>query len=308
MLSRRHLLAGLAGVPLAAAAPEYRLRWQLVAPGVWAVLGADEAIAMPNGGAIANIGIIATGAGAVLFDAGTSHRHGQALAALARKLAGQPVARVYLSHLHPDHSFGASAFPATMLAATPAVATQVHGDAAGFSAGLYRLLGDWMRGTDVPLPALPAAAGPLDFGGRRLRLLTLSGHSASDLVLLDEGSGTLFTGDLVFHNRAPATPHADLAGWRAALDTLAGLGHARVVPGHGPVDPTPGTAIAQTRAWLDWLEPALATALEQGLTMVEAGELPIPARFEGMAMARYELQRSVSHYWAGLEAARLPKL
>jgi quinoprotein relay system zinc metallohydrolase 1 len=307
-LSRRQLLAGVAATPLAAAAPAYQLRWQAVAPGVWAVLGADQAIAMPNGGAIANIGIIATSAGAVLFDAGTSHRQGLALAALARRLAGQPVARVFLSHLHPDHSFGASAFPAAMVAATPAVAAQVQGDAAGFSAGLYRLLGDWMRGTDVPRPGLPAVAGPLELGGRRLQLLTLSGHSASDLVLLDESSGTLFTGDLVFHNRAPATPHADLAGWRAALDTLAGLGHTRVVPGHGPVDETPGTAIAQTRAWLDWLEPALATAMEQGLSMVEAGELPIPARFAGMAMARYELQRSVSHYWPGLEAARVPRL
>jgi quinoprotein relay system zinc metallohydrolase 1 len=308
MMGRRHLLQALAGLPLLAATPAYRLTAEAVAPGVWVVRGADAPIAMQNGGAIANIGIIATDAGAVLIDAGPSHRYGAALADLARRLTGKPVARVYLTHLHPDHSFGASAFPAAQVAATRAVAREVTGDAAGFSAGLYRLLGDWMRGTEVPEPLLPVAEGTVEIGGRTLRLVPLAGHSPSDLAVLDVATGTLFTGDLVFHNRAPATPHADLARWRAALGTLAGLGHARTVPGHGPVDPTPGTAIAQTRDWLDWLEGALAGAMEQGLTMVEAGALPIPPRFAGLAVARLELQRSVSHFWPALEAARLPKL
>lgn len=312
MIGRRQLLAGLgAGLWAAsapAAAPAYRLAAQAVAPGVWVVRGADAGIAMANGGAIANIGIIATNAGAVLIDAGPSHRYGTALAALARRLTGTPVARVYLTHLHPDHSFGTAAFPADRVAATRSVAAAVAGDAAGFSAGLYRLLGDWMRGTEVPAPLLPVAEGRVMIGGRSLRLLPLAGHSASDLAVLDETSGTLFAGDLVFHNRAPATPHADLARWSRALDTLAGLGHARVVPGHGPVDVTPGTAIAQTRDWLDWLAAALADAMERGLSMVEAGELPIPPRFAGLAVARMELQRSVSHFWPALEAARLPRL
>lgn len=308
MIARRQFIGALAAAPLLAAAPDYRLRAEAVAPGLWVVRGADQAIAMANGGAIANISIIATDAGAVLIDAGASHRHGAALAALARRLTGKPVARVYLSHLHPDHSFGASAFAAGLVAATPAVAAQVAGDAAGFSTGLYRLLGEWMRGTDLPAPGLVASDGPVVIGGRRLRLLALSGHSQSDLAVLDEATGTLITGDLVFHNRAPATPHADLAQWRQSLDGLAGLGHARVVPGHGPVDPTPGAAIAQTRDWLDWLEPALRGAFDAGLTMVEAGNLPIPARFAGLAVARLELQRSVAHAWLGLEAARLPRL
>ncbi len=308
MIARRQLLGALAGAPLLAAAPAYRLQAEPVAAGLWVVRGADAPIAMANGGAIANISIIATDAGPVLIDAGASFAHGQALAALARRLTGKPVARVYLTHLHPDHSFGIGAFAPGIVAATPPVAAQVAGDAAGFSTGLYRLLGDWMRGTELPAPALVAGDGPVVIGGRRLRLLALSGHSPADLAVLDEASGTLITGDLVFHNRAPATPHADLPAWRRALDLLAGLGHQRLVPGHGPVDATPGTAIAQTRAWLDWLEPALKAAMEAGLTMVEAGDMPIPQRFAGLAVARLELQRSVSHYWPALEAARLPRV
>ena len=42
--------------------------------------------------------------------------------------------------------------------------------------------------------------------------------------------------------------------------------------------------------------------------MVEAGQLPIPDRFSAMAAARYELQRSVSHLYPGLEAQLLPRI
>ena len=36
--------------------------------------------------------------------------------------------------------------------------------------------------------------------------------------------------------------------------------------------------------------------------------LPIPDRFAGLAAARYELQRSVSHLYPGLEARLLPRV
>ena len=48
--------------------------------------------------------------------------------------------------------------------------------------------------------------------------------------------------------------------------------------------------------------------MRDGLDMVEAGDLPIPARFARMAAARYEVQRSVSHLYPGIEAALLPRI
>lgn len=52
----------------------------------------------------------------------------------------------------------------------------------------------------------------------------------------------------------------------------------------------------------------MTQAVQSGLDMVEAGELPIPPRFATMAAARYELQRSVSHLYPGLEARLLPRI
>lgn len=311
MLHRRSVIAGLLGAaaaPAFAQALEYRIVPEKIADGLWVVRGVDGAIEMANGGAIANITIIATEAGTVLVDCGPSLRYGTALKKMAEALAGKPVVRVYMTHLHPDHIYGAAAFAPGILAATPRLADLLKSEGVEFSAGMYRLLGDWMRGTEFTSPRILLTGDSETFGSRRLRLLPLAGHSAADLAILDEVTGTLIAGDLVFHDRAPSTPHADLSKWRAALATLKALGHQRVVPGHGPVDPTPSAAIDQTRDWLDWVEATLRAAVAAGQDGVEAGNTPIPARFASMKAARYELQRSVSHLYPGLEAELLPRI
>lgn len=300
-------MAALAA-PALGQALAYRLEPQAIGNGIWLIRGADAPIERANGGAIANVTLIATDAGAVLVDAGPSLRFGEALQALARQLTGKPVARVYLTHLHPDHSYGGAAFPPETIAATPALIESLRREGAGFSDGMYRLLGDWMRGTELRLPAHPITATEETIGGRTLRMLPLAGHSASDLALLDTRTGTLIAGDLIFHDRAPSTPHADLTVWRRSLETLKGLGHRVVVPGHGPLDPTPTAAIEQTRGWLDWLEEALTAAAGAGLDMVEAGAQPIPERFAALRAARYELERSVAHLFPEIQDAALPRV
>ena len=293
-------------MPVLAAAFRYDLKPEVVADGIWVVRGADDAILMGNGGAIANVTILDTADGAVLVDAGPSLRYGTELTALAKKLTGKPVVRVYLTHLHPDHTYGDAAFQPAQIAATPALITELQTEGPGFSDGMYRLLGDWMRGTELHIPGHVIATPSETIGGRTLRLLALAGHSGADLAIFDEATKTLIAGDLVFHDRAPSTPHADLPRWRTSLDTLKGLGQLRVVPGHGPVDLTPHAAIDQTRDWIDWVDTALTDAIQAGLDPVEAGEIAIPPRFVAMKAARYELQRSVSHFYPGLEERSLP--
>lgn len=307
---RAVVLAGLLA-PAAAFAEQFAGKYnplaQAIGDGLWMVRGADEAIGFANGGAIANSAIIATEAGAVLFDPGVSREHGLALGALAQRVTGKAVGRVYVSHLHPDHAMGAAAFDPAIVHALPATRADLERDGEGFSDAMYRLLADWMKGTAVVLPQGDLSDGQAEFGGRKFRLLALKGHSGGDLALLDEATGALIAGDLVFHDRAPSTPHASLPDWRKSLDVLAALPHKLLLPGHGPID-RQGSAIAQTRDWLGWVEAALRDAVAQGLDMSEAGELPIPPRFSALKAARYELQRSVSHFYPALEAELLPRL
>jgi quinoprotein relay system zinc metallohydrolase 1 len=315
MISRRGVLIGALAVPVLGPvmaraeqfAGTYAPEANPIGDGIWMVPGADEGLEFDNGGAIANSIIMDSDAGAIVVDSGPSLRFGQALAALAERLTGRAVGRVYITHLHPDHSFGSAAFAGAEIHALPGTRADLERDGAGFSDAMYRLLHGWMAGTELVLPEAFAAEGAVTFGGRRLSLLALSGHSAGDLAILDEASGTLIAGDLVFHNRAPTTPHADLAKWHAALDRLTATPHRQCVPGHGPLDRS-GTAIAQTRDWLRWLEDSLREAVAGGLDMAEAANLPIPARFAAMALARYELTRSVSHFYPRLEAELFPRI
>ena len=305
------MLAAALALPVAAQAEQfaghYEPHAEPIAQGLWMVRGADAPIEFANGGAIANSALIATDAGTVLFDPGASLAHGKALAALALQVTGAPVTRVYVSHLHPDHSFGAAAFDPQIIHALPATRSELERDGEGFSDAMYRLLADWMKGTDIVLPQGDVSAGEVIFGGRNFQMLALSGHSGGDLALLDRSTGTLLTGDLVFHDRAPSTPHADLPSWRAALDTLKATPHTLLLPGHGPLD-ADNTAIAQTHDWLDWIDDALHQAVAGGLSMAEAGDMAIPKRFATLKAARYEWQRSVSHFFPTLEEEMLPRL
>lgn len=311
MIARRLFLGGMLALPVIAQAQQFAGTYSPhatpIGDGIWIVRGADETIGFDNGGAIANSVIMASDAGAIVVDTGPSLAFGKAIHALAISVTGRPVVRAYVTHLHPDHSFGNGAFAAGSVHALPGTSAEITRDGSGFSDAMYRALAGWMTGTDVIVPAGNASEGEIEIDGRKLRLIALSGHSAADLAILDHVSGTLIAGDLVFHDRAPATPHADLPQWQAALTALGAVPHRQLVPGHGPLD-TGNQAIAQTRDWLTWLESSLRQAVANGLDMTEAGAIAIPERFAGLAAARYELHRSISHFYPRYEAELFPRI
>jgi glyoxylase-like metal-dependent hydrolase (beta-lactamase superfamily II) len=165
-----------------------------------------------------------------------------------------------------------------------------------------------MKGTEVFAPTQTLAAGTLEVAGRRLRLMALNGHTEADLVIYDETSGVLFAGDLVFNERAPTTPHANVEQWLAALDQLEAItretGFKMLVPGHGEVarDAAP---IRQTRAWLEWLQRTLRESAAAGLDMNEVLARPLPPEFAKLPVAASEYRRSVGHLFPAAEQEAL---
>jgi quinoprotein relay system zinc metallohydrolase 1 len=313
-LTRRSAVSTLAGIMLlpwlrggqAFAAPlTYSLRPTRLADGVWLIAGAQEAITRTNGGAIANVSILDTSEGAVIIDTGPSRRYGEALHRIAKELTGKNVVRVYLTHFHPDHVFGNQAFDAKLIAAPQGVIDGLNQLGNGFADAMYKTAGDWMRGTELVLPQHVVTGEPEDFGDRRLRPLLLQGHTAADLVIFDERSGLVFGGDLVFLDRAPTTPHADFELWRISLETLGGIPHTLLVPGHGPAEPG-DRGIRQTADWLKAIDAQIKRAFNSGLDIGEATALPLPEWTQKIALARYEYERTVMHLYPKLEAALLP--
>lgn len=312
-LSRRDALAlgfGAAAAPLlprfAIAAPlVYRIEPKPIAEGVWMIEGAAAPIDRENGGAIANITIFNTREGAVVIDAGPSHAYGEALKSAAGRLTGKPVARVYVTHIHTDHSLGATAFAPEVVATTPELAADLKARGSSLTDAMYRVVGDWMRGSTTPEPGRVLSGETEDVGERRFRFMTLGGHTSSDLCLFEERSGLLIAGDVVFLDRAATTPDADLPRWRQSLDRLADVPHRLLVPGHGPAE-TGARGLRQTREWLDMVEDEIGAGFERGLDVTELMASPLPGWTDGVAVSRYEFARSVMHLLPKLETARLP--
>ncbi|CAE6933373.1 quinoprotein relay system zinc metallohydrolase 1 [Ectopseudomonas khazarica] len=289
------LLAGLAQ------ALDYQLQPRQIAEGVWLVEGSTDNFAAENGGNIVNVGFIETAAGVVVIDTGPSRRYGEALRQRIEQVTGKPLLRVLLTHHHPDHVLGNQAFSDVPIAALPGTTRLLAEQGDAMAENMYRLVGDWMRGTEVVLPSEALEEGELEIGGRRLRLLALHGHTGADLAILDERSGVLFAGDLLFYQRALTTPNSPgLDVWLADLDRLEALPWKQIVPGHGPLA-TDAAPFVQMRDYLGWLDGVLRQGAEQGAEMNELIRAPIPERFAGVSLSRYELIRSVSHLYPRYE-------
>ena len=311
---RRWLALPVLLLALAAAARDFP-QPQRVAEGVYVLEGAREHFTRANGGDIANTGFIATPAGAVVIDTGPSLRYGQAQRAAVRATTGRDAVQVYITHAHPDHFLGNQAYAGLPVQALRPTAERIAQQGDTLAQNLFLLAGSAMSGTvamaptalAAPLPGpRPASLPPVvvEFGGRRLQLIALQGHSGADLAVFDEATGTLFAGDLVFFDRAPTTPDADIPQWLAALDRLARLPIRVLVPGHGPVVRGP-EAIDQTREYLQWVQATLRDAAERGLDMNEVMRLRAPERLRRLAVLQAEWERTVVHLYPAVEEGSL---
>lgn len=310
-LMRRSLLIGgaaslfLPRLQANAASLTYNLKATQIAPSTYLVSGKMENFSMHNGGHIVNIAFIDTEEGVVLIDSGPSFRYGKELKQLINKTTGKQVVRVYLTHFHPDHCLGNQAFNPKLIAATQKLVDGLKVSGEGFLSNMYRLLGDWMRDTEVLLPEHIITTSSEKFGTHRIELIPMQGHTDSDLAILDHKTNMLFAGDLCFLDRAATTPHANIGEWQSSLKQLKKIPHKALLPGHGPVD-RKGRAIEQTYDYITWLEKELTESVKQGNDMIEAANMPIPEQFRSIELVREEFERSVSHLFPDLEEKLLP--
>lgn len=301
------VIALLSALPAVAAPPTYNLRPKAIAPDTYVFEGTTEHFTRANGGNILNPGFIVTGSGVLVIQSGPSRRFGEEMRSAIRAVTPQPIVKLFIGNLHPDYWLGNQAFADIPIAALPGTIAGIREEGHGIAENMYRLVGDWMRGTEVTVPTEPVYGSTIVYGSHRLRLIPLEGHTAADLALFDETTGVLFAGGVVFCDRTPTTPHADIAKWLKALDALEELPVRVLVPNHGHIRQDKA-CIAQTRDWLVWLDGALRSAMEAGLDMTDALNLPIPERFAGMGVLREEFRRSVAHLWPRMEAATLPRV
>ncbi|MEU7866942.1 MBL fold metallo-hydrolase [Dactylosporangium sp. NPDC049140] len=165
---------------------------------------------------------------------------------------------VVLTHAHLDHVGGASEFGDRAAHTAEAGILAAGVPASLYGAELYDKLGIDAAGEPVPELMIDVLPDPgydpaayrvepitlhrtlddgdrIDLGGRVLTVLHLPGHTPGSIALLEERTGTLYSGDVVYDGGLiDDLPNSDVAAYRRSMELLAGLDVSVVHPGHGP--------------------------------------------------------------------------
>lgn len=233
---------GIAGLPAVAVAderPPMPFEVTELASGVFVHYGIIADRTRENLGDNANIGFIVGSRCVLAVDTGGSLPVGRALREAIRKVTPLPVCYVVLTHVHPDHFFGAAAFidDNPQFIAHENYPAQLAARARSYSNSLQRDLGPIAAGSTIVQPTeLVKDTLTVDLGDRPVTIRAWPpAHTDDDLTVFDTKTKTLWLGDLLFVTHTPVVD-ATITGFLSVMKTLRGLAVDRYVPGHGRSD------------------------------------------------------------------------
>lgn len=244
-----------------------------IAPGVFMHQGQHDVPSPRNRGDLANLGFIVGETGVAVIDAGTTRGVAERLYSAIREKTDLPIRWLLLTHMHPDHSLGASFYreAGARIVGHPNLISGLANRAESYQTALLRLLGaEAFLGTRLVGPDSAETPSEIDLGGRLLDLRTYPiAHTDNDMTVLDRQTGTLFAGDLVFAEHTPALD-GSILGWQQVLADLTSLDVARVVPGHGPLLEDWPEDAQPIRGYLSALTEETRAAIDRGEPMSRA--------------------------------------
>lgn len=270
------------------------------------LIGADSwaLVSTPLGGdrtTFANGGIIAGSSGVIAVEGFYRPAGAQWLAERTRELTGRWPTHVVLTHYHTDHSGGLAGY--TTATGKPTVRATARTRDLVFGGGAVAPAKDDALTRAFADVVIVAADNPgtIDLGNRRVRLDSLSGHTASDIAIIDDDAGITWTGDLVWNGMFPNFVDA-VPGTLAASVRKLEKTHARTfVPGHGAL--ADRSALTRYLALLDDIESAARRGHKEGNTAAQlSGSYAIPAALGEWMASKPSLERAMTAWYRQLDA------
>lgn len=275
-----------------------------VADGIYVHHGKHLDIDTGYQGDICNVSFIVGSKGVAVIDTGGSLKTGQQLRAAIRKVTPLPVLYVVNTHVHPDHVYGNAAFledkPVFVGHDKLAITMELRRDQ--YAKLNERLLHEDAKGSDLIKPTLTVKDKlTLDLGDRKLELTAHpAAHTTTDVSLMDDGTSTLFAGDLLFIERTPVV-EADIKGLIAEIERLKSSPAKLVVPGHGPVTTDWVAALSNAQRYLNQLLTDVRASISKNEGMEKAMATAAAAEKDKWQLFEVANRRNVNTIYPALE-------
>jgi glyoxylase-like metal-dependent hydrolase (beta-lactamase superfamily II) len=269
LVAAAHRLLGLLAAATSLGCAALDIRFEPVAPGVYAYVGDIGPRSVANEGVNANIGLVVTPRGALLIDSGATYASARVIDAAVRKVTAQPV-RWVVNTGGQDHRWLGNGWfreRGAEIIAHAAAVPDMKARGGDQLAALRALLGPAADGTVPVFPSrlVEGSDVALDLGGTQVELRYRGGaHTPGDLLVWLPREKVLFAGDAVYVDRLPAIiPATSTRRWLDTFAAIERLQPTRIVPGHGTVTDL-ATARLHTRAYLDALRGHMRRAVDAG--------------------------------------------
>jgi glyoxylase-like metal-dependent hydrolase (beta-lactamase superfamily II) len=185
----------------------------------------------PEDGWCVNSHIVETETALVVVDAQYMLRYAHEVTAYAAGL-GKPIKRLYLSHFHPDHILGASAFSCP-ISALAAVAAKIAAVGDRIASEEREKHGDLIA-PRAEQPDHIVAPGLETIEGARFEFLHLEHAETADALMVGlPDRGILITQDLLYNGVHVFVGEHAFNSWGAALQRTQALDYDTLLPGHG---------------------------------------------------------------------------
>lgn len=170
-----------------------------------------------------------------LIDTGTGFAVNATIDSIRKILDGRPLDIVILTHRHYDHVGGLKGiikeFSPKLYAGPEDAAPLREGDSES-------TLGTKFGGSIDPMDVIDFCEGDrIDLGGHVLTPIYTPGHTIGSICVLDETTGSLFSGDTFFVDGVGNTTHPTGSEkmLKESLKKIDGMQFSGLYPGHGPI-------------------------------------------------------------------------
>ena len=257
-----------------------------------------------NRGFNGNAGFVVSKDGVLVVDALGTPALARRMIASIRQVTRKPIRYLVITHAHPDHFYGASAFaaiPGLKVISHQGTEDYVYSPTIERSVAYRKVfLPREMKNFHAVVPDILVGGGnpahvTLKFGGKTFEIYdTGHHHSHGDLVMWQKEDRILWISDLAFNGRVTYIGDGDLPEIDAMQDWMAKQfpDVVLMVPGHGAPQTAPFDMVEKTRRYVDSLTAKMRSAIEQGKSLQEAVAQSDLPEFESWPL--YELNHRIN--------------